>query len=255
MSDRSRDGSAARRADSRPRSARSIASGASSILTGALCSGPRFARSPTAWRRWQSRGRSNGSSTMFSTTSRSALRFPGSISSSQASDQYPRRRGGHDSGHGSAAERSLLLPADPDLADCPGGRRQGAAPALLAPPATVVSFHNRNRTGDLLTRGTGDVTALRRSCLHLLYLATEGGILAGVIVMMFLLEWRLALVAVLVLPAILFFSAVYSGRIRAATQSTKREGQMAGRLHEAIAGINRADVRPRGRGGRAAAAA
>ena len=103
-----------------------------------------------------------------------------------------------------------------------------------------LSFHTRNRTGDLLTRVTGDVAALREIMVStLLYVATEGGILIGLVVAMFLLEWRLALVAILVLPAILAFSAVYSGRIRAVTRKQRhREGQMAGRLHEAIAGIH-----------------
>ncbi|HZI65145.1 MAG TPA: ABC transporter ATP-binding protein, partial [Thermoanaerobaculia bacterium] len=71
------------------------------------------------------------------------------------------------------------------------------------------------------------------------YFATEGFILGGLVVMMFLLSWRLALVTALVLPAILFFSGLYSGRIRAATRKQRvREGEMAGRLHEAIAGIH-----------------
>lgn len=103
-----------------------------------------------------------------------------------------------------------------------------------------LSFHNRNRTGDLLTRVTGDVAALREVMVStLLYFATEGFILAGLVVMMFVLEWRLALVTALVLPAILLFSGLYSGRIRAATRKQRvREGEMAGRLHEAIAGIH-----------------
>ncbi|HVE65301.1 MAG TPA: ABC transporter ATP-binding protein, partial [Thermoanaerobaculia bacterium] len=103
-----------------------------------------------------------------------------------------------------------------------------------------LSFHNRNRTGDLLTRVTGDVAALREVMVStLLYFATEGFILGGLVVMMFLLSWRLALVTALVLPAILFFSGLYSGRIRAATRKQRvREGEMAGRLHEAIAGIH-----------------
>lgn len=102
------------------------------------------------------------------------------------------------------------------------------------------SFHAHSSTGDLLTRLTGDVAMLRELLVaSLLSLVTETAVVAGFVVVMFLLDWRLALLAVVAVPTIFVAITVYSKRIRAVTEKQRcREGELAGRLHEVLAGIH-----------------
>ena len=103
-----------------------------------------------------------------------------------------------------------------------------------------LSFHTRSSTGDLLTRLMSDIALLRDLLVaSLLSFMSEGFILVGVVVVMFAMEWRLALLAMLVLPALLLLLTVYSGRLREATRKQRRrEGRLASRLHEVLAGIH-----------------
>jgi ABC-type multidrug transport system fused ATPase/permease subunit len=102
------------------------------------------------------------------------------------------------------------------------------------------SFHSRASTGDLLTRLTGDIMMLRELLVaSLLALVTESVVVVGYIVVMFLVEWRLALLAVVAVPFIFASVTVYSERMRVATRKQRRrEGELAGRLHEVLAGIH-----------------
>ena len=101
-------------------------------------------------------------------------------------------------------------------------------------------FHTDARSGELLTRLSGDVTMLRDLLVGTLFAFTsEGTILVGYVAMMFVVEWRVALVAVLVVPAVFVFTTVYSSRIREATRKQRRrEGELAAGLHEALTGIH-----------------
>jgi ATP-binding cassette, subfamily B, bacterial len=103
-----------------------------------------------------------------------------------------------------------------------------------------LAFHARSSKGDMLTRLTGDIVALRDLLVAtLVSLFSETAILVGFVVVMFLVEWRLALVAVLVTPVVFGLVTVYSARLRAATRKQRRrEGELAGRLHEALSGIH-----------------
>ena len=101
-------------------------------------------------------------------------------------------------------------------------------------------FHNRSSTGDLLTRLTGDINMLRDLLVaSLLSLTSEVVILVGFVAVMFLMDWRLALLAVVTIPAIFALVTVYSTRIRqAARKQRRREGELAARLHEVLTGIH-----------------
>ena len=102
------------------------------------------------------------------------------------------------------------------------------------------SFHARASTGDLLTRLTGDILMLRELLVaSLLALVTESVVVVGYVVVMFLVDWRLAAVAVVGVPVIFAAVTVYSDRLRvAARKQRRREGELAGRLHEVLAGIH-----------------
>lgn len=103
-----------------------------------------------------------------------------------------------------------------------------------------LGFHARSRTGELLTRLTSDINQLRELLVAtLLSLFSETAILLGFTVAMFWMDWRLALVSLLVIPIIFVFTMLYAARIRAATRKQRRrEGEVAARLQEALAGIH-----------------
>lgn len=78
-----------------------------------------------------------------------------------------------------------------------------------------LAYFDHNPVGRLMTRITGDIQALHE-------LFTSGVVaifgdlltLTGIIVVMFLLDWRLALVANLVLPALFVVSLLFRSRVR-----------------------------------------
>ncbi|MDP9382371.1 MAG: ABC transporter ATP-binding protein/permease [Chloroflexota bacterium] len=101
-------------------------------------------------------------------------------------------------------------------------------------------YHAQSSTGDLLTRLTSDINLLRDLLVaSMLSLVSEGIILAGFILVMFALEWRLALLAVVAIPVIFLLMAVYSTRIREATRNQRRrEGELSSRLNQTLLGIH-----------------
>lgn len=103
-----------------------------------------------------------------------------------------------------------------------------------------LSFHTRNQSGELLSRLTNDINQLRQSVVaSMLAFFSNSLILVGFIVIMFLMDWRLALMAVAIVPVLLGLMMVYSGRIRAATRrNRRREGELTARLGEALVGIH-----------------
>ncbi len=101
-------------------------------------------------------------------------------------------------------------------------------------------FHNNASTGDLLTRFTGDVNNLRQLLASsLLSLISESIILIGFVTIMFIMNWQLALLALVTMPTIVVLLVFYSGRIRtAARRQRQREGQLASRLHETLSSMH-----------------
>jgi ABC-type multidrug transport system fused ATPase/permease subunit len=103
-----------------------------------------------------------------------------------------------------------------------------------------LGFHGQASTGDLLTRLTGDINNLRQLlAASLLSLISESILLVSFLAIMFWMNWRLALLAVLVMPAISLIVSFYSSRIRTATRTQRRhEGDLASRMHEVLNGIH-----------------
>jgi ABC-type multidrug transport system fused ATPase/permease subunit len=103
-----------------------------------------------------------------------------------------------------------------------------------------LQFHNRTSTGDLLTRFTGDINNLRQLlAASLLSLLSESIILIGFVTVMFVMNWRLALLAIITTPSILILLVYYSSRIRtAARKQRRREGELASRLHETLSNMH-----------------
>lgn len=62
-------------------------------------------------------------------------------------------------------------------------------------------FYNKNRTGDLMSRQTGDMEAIRHFVAYVIYGIYENVLLFVIaLVMMFLVDWRLAWIMITVLP-------------------------------------------------------
>ena len=117
-----------------------------------------------------------------------------------------------------------------------GKVRRDALDAVLR---QSLAFHERHRAGDLLVRLCGDAQSLRVLLIEGLFvLGREGLLLVGTLVVMALLDWRLALAAMAVLPVIGLLMAVFSVRLRAAARKQrKKEGELAASAHATLAAV------------------
>lgn len=63
------------------------------------------------------------------------------------------------------------------------------------------AFYNKNRTGDLMSRQTGDMMAIRHFVAYVIYIAYESILLFSIaLVMIFSVDWRIGLAMLAVLP-------------------------------------------------------
>jgi ATP-binding cassette subfamily B protein len=102
-----------------------------------------------------------------------------------------------------------------------------------------LSFHHRARQGDLTLRVISDVGQLKDVVVTaFLPLVANVLILAGMLAMMFVMEWRLALMATAVLPCFWLFTGRLGRRIRDASRvQRQREGALAATAAESVAAI------------------
>ena len=102
-----------------------------------------------------------------------------------------------------------------------------------------LALHDRLRTGDVLTRVTGDVTALEEFVTKSVSnLAGSLLVLAGTLGFLFWQSWQVALVALLVVPVLALVSNHYSRLIRVATKRQRaREGDLASGAQEMLTSI------------------
>jgi ATP-binding cassette subfamily B protein len=102
-----------------------------------------------------------------------------------------------------------------------------------------LSFHNKAKTGDLITRVTYDIERLREvTVVAALPLLTNSLTMIGMLAVMLWLNVQLALIAVTIFPLFLITTATMSKRIhQVAKKQRKREGVMAATAAEAIGAI------------------
>ena len=102
-----------------------------------------------------------------------------------------------------------------------------------------LSFHNRARSGDLVLRVIGDMGMLQNVVVTaLLPLAGRMLILTGMAVVMFWMNWRLALLALALLPLFSLRTVRLNRAIReVAHQQRRREGAMAATASESLSGM------------------
>ncbi len=99
-----------------------------------------------------------------------------------------------------------------------------------------LTFHNKRKTGDLVTRVTGDIGRLQEVAVTAaLPLVANLLTLVGMLAVMFWMNWRLALVAAAVLPVFVFATRRIGGRIRQVARAQRqRVGEMGATAAEAI---------------------
>ena len=102
-----------------------------------------------------------------------------------------------------------------------------------------LSFHARARTGELLTKVVSDTSALKdvfaesalNAAAHLLTVT-------GMFVVMFALNWRLALVVLATFPLLTYtLFSVYRRLKTSARRQREREGVVASRIHEVLSSL------------------
>ncbi|MEB3220134.1 MAG: ABC transporter ATP-binding protein [Nostocales cyanobacterium 94392] len=102
-----------------------------------------------------------------------------------------------------------------------------------------LSFHNKAKTGDLITRITSDIDKIREvTVMALLPLAANSLTIIGMIFIMFWLHWELALIAVILFPLFIYSTYRFTQRIRGVVKShRKREGNLAAAAAESLSAI------------------
>ena len=106
---------------------------------------------------------------------------------------------------------------------------------ILGQPA---AFFDRGTTGDLMSRLTNDVDRIQQAVSSAMAdLIEESFILTGYLVMMFIIDWSLALVAFIVAPLAAIPLAAFSRKLKKqGRRSQAKMGEIFNLLHETIAG-------------------
>lgn len=102
-----------------------------------------------------------------------------------------------------------------------------------------LSYHNRVRGGELLTRITSDTHNLRDTFSEsALAFGTQLLIIVGMFVVMFILNWRLALIGAVTFSLLVVVLTLFYARVTTTLKKQRRrEGKMAARLSEVFATV------------------
>ncbi|GII20970.1 ABC transporter ATP-binding protein [Planosporangium mesophilum] len=97
-------------------------------------------------------------------------------------------------------------------------------------------FHDRNRSGDLVTRLTGDVSRVQDSLVAWLVGAVPDVLtLIGLLVVMFMIDPAMTVVALVVVPPLALLAVVRRRQIKAAQREARsRQGDLASRAAETL---------------------
>jgi len=100
-------------------------------------------------------------------------------------------------------------------------------------------FHDQQRTGDLITRLTTDTQAIQEMIAEgIITLGTNACVLVGMLVVMFWLSWKFALVSLSVAPLLFLTVFRFKRRIKfASRQASASTGQLASLAQETLASI------------------
>ena len=103
-----------------------------------------------------------------------------------------------------------------------------------------LSYHSRARAGELLNRITTDTHNLRDTFTEsALAFGTHLLTIVGMLVVMFILNWRLALIAAVTFPLLLVVLMLFYARVKATVKKQRRqEGKIAARLGEVFTTVS-----------------
>ena len=99
-------------------------------------------------------------------------------------------------------------------------------------------YHDRARTGELMSRTTSDVERVRRfASMGVFQLVQIVLLLAGTAVMLFITDWQLALLALLTVPVMAFLAVTFAHRIRPLFQAVQEAwAELNAAVQENLAG-------------------
>jgi ATP-binding cassette, subfamily B, bacterial len=102
------------------------------------------------------------------------------------------------------------------------------------------SFHDTASSADIISRLTGDVRMMRDLLIDAaVFFAARTVVMTGTVAIMLLMDWRLTLAALAVLPGLVWVTRAYSARIRdAARRQRRKEGKIAVVMTEGISAIS-----------------
>lgn len=102
------------------------------------------------------------------------------------------------------------------------------------------SFHDSASSADIISRLTGDVRMMRDLLIDAaVFFAARTVVMVGTVAIMLLMDWRLTLAALAVLPGLFWVTQTYSVRIRdAARRQRRKEGKIAVVMTEGISAIS-----------------
>lgn len=102
-----------------------------------------------------------------------------------------------------------------------------------------LSYHGKARSGDLTVRVIGDIGKLQEVAVTaVMPLVANVFVLIGMMTVMFILNWQLALISIVTLPLFALFSTRLSRNISSVSRDQrKREGAMASTAAESIGAI------------------
>ncbi|MDQ1720430.1 MAG: ATP-binding cassette, subfamily bacterial, partial [Pseudonocardiales bacterium] len=111
-----------------------------------------------------------------------------------------------------------------------------------------LAYHLRRRTGDVLTRITGDVQALEEFVVESVSdLAGSFLLLAGTLAWLLYKSVQVALLALVIVPVLAVVSNFFARRIKAASKQLRaREGQLASTAQEMLSSISVVQIYGRG---------
>src|SRR5438552_13590009 len=102
-----------------------------------------------------------------------------------------------------------------------------------------LSYHDRKRTGDLISRVTSDIDAIQDFISQaLLGIVVNALTLIGMLAVMFCLDWRFTLISLSVAPPLFVVVYSYTRRIKQASRAVrKKEGEIVSVVQEVLSSI------------------
>ena len=102
-----------------------------------------------------------------------------------------------------------------------------------------MAYHDHHKVGDLMSRVTNDTEAINQVLSNgLITFITNILTLGGIMVLMFVLNWQMAIGTLILLPLMVFFTSLVTRRSRAAFREVQRNlGTLNAVMEENLAGI------------------